>query len=271
MRLNIDKKAVQSSFSKAAPHYDQFAQLQRDIGEQLLHNVVNDNTATATPMPLASKIVDLGCGTGYFSEKLNQAFVDAELTCFDLSEAMLKQTQQRSLKNVTFEQGDIDQLPFANESVDIIYSNLVVQWSENLKHCLQQIKKALSQDGKAYISTLLSGTLFELTEAWKQVDDAVHTNRFLALEEVNLILSELNFSKVQIKTETRTLQYDSVIEVMRALKGIGANHVHRDDNQNIKPTGKDRLIKLDMGYAPFKNAQGKLNLTYQVCYIEVLK
>ena len=59
----IDKQAVAESFSKAAVHYDQFAQLQRDIGEQLLNNVT---------LKAPINVVDLGCGTGYFSEKITQ-------------------------------------------------------------------------------------------------------------------------------------------------------------------------------------------------------
>ncbi|GLS91479.1 biotin synthesis protein BioC [Psychromonas marina] len=260
MAQTIDKQAVADSFSKAASHYDQFAQLQRDIGEQLLSQV---NASSA------NTVVDLGCGTGYFSEKLDVQFPHSELTCFDLSPAMLNQTRQRELKNVHFQQGDIDQLPFDENSVDLIYSNLVIQWSDDFCECLKQIKNSLKVGAKAYLSTLLIGTLDELTQAWKSVDDNPHTNRFLSLTDIENCLKQSGFSKTQLKKETRTLAYKNVLEVMRALKGIGANHVH--DHQATKLTGKRLVKQLEMGYLPFKNEQGLLNLTYQVCYIEITK
>jgi len=256
----INKQAVADSFSKAASHYDQFAQLQRDIGNQLLNRI-------STQYP--AKVVDLGCGTGYFSEKLHKKFPNASLTCFDLSSAMLAQTKKRDIYEVNLKQGDIDCLPFPQNSIDLIYSNLVVQWSEDLANCLTQIKNSLKEGCVCHISTLLDGTLDELTQAWKVIDNNPHTNRFLSLESLQEILNKAGFSAVKLTTETRTLAYKNVIEVMRALKGIGANHVHGHKTQVI--SGRHLIKQLEAGYLPFKNSNGRLNLTYQVCYIEVTK
>jgi malonyl-CoA O-methyltransferase len=260
MLQTIDKQAVADSFSKAACHYDQFAQLQRDIGDELLNKV------SVSPI---KKIVDLGCGTGYFSEKLNMQFPTASLTCFDLSSAMLEQVKKRNVGNATFEQGDIDAIPFTENSLDLIYSNLVVQWSNNLQSCLKQIHKSLKIGGRCYLSTLITGSLYELTQAWKLVDENPHTNTFLSLQKLQSIVEQAQFSSVNITTEIRTLQYENVVEVMRSLKGIGANHVH--GHQSFQASGRQLLKQLALGYLPFINEQGLLNLTYQVCYIKVIK
>jgi malonyl-CoA O-methyltransferase len=262
-KQGIDKQAVADSFSKAASHYDQFAQLQRDIGTQLLNSVL----VLDKQSPI--EVVDLGCGTGYFSEKLSSQFPHATLTCFDLSGAMLAQVKKRHISNVTFQQGDIDLLPFMDNSLDLIYSNLVVQWSDDLALCVTQIKNCLKKGGQAYISTLVNGTLNELTQAWKTVDGNRHTNEFLTLASIKSILSQIGFCEVQVSTETRTLFYNNVIEVMRALKGIGANHVHF--HQNVPASGRKLIKQLEAGYLPYQNENGFLKLTYQVCYIEVTK
>lgn len=257
---NIDKTAVANSFSKAASHYDQFAQLQRDIGEKLLTAVNNEN-----PLP----ILDLGCGTGYFSEKIAVRYGQSEIIALDLSDAMLAQVEKKQLKQVTCQQGDIDNLPFNQSQFDLIFSNLVLQWSDNLGACVKQLKASLNAGGKLHFSTLLNGSLNELTKAWKTVDQHPHTNSFLTLESVTEQLQQAGFSRLRIKTETRVLQYDNVIAVMRALKGIGANHVH--GHQAVQETGRNLIKLLEKGYAPFINEQGKLNLTYQVCYVEAQK
>lgn len=258
--VKIDKQAVANSFAKAATHYDQFALLQRNIGQQLLDN---------SDQLKASHILDLGCGTGYFSEKISDLYPDANITCFDLCQAMLAQVDKKQRPQLTCLQGDIDNLPFSENYFDFIFSNLVVQWSEDLSLSLKTLKKSLKKEGKAVISTLLKGSLNELTQAWKNVDDNPHTNSFLSLQSVQKAINEAGFSNVSIKTETRVLHYPNVIEVMRALKGIGANHVH--GHQNVKLSGRTLMQKLEQGYQPFRNESGKLNLTYQVCYIEVSK
>lgn len=258
--FSINKNAIASSFSKAALQYDQFAQLQRDIGSQLLTNVSAKKT---------NNILDLGCGTGYFSEKLCEIYPHCRLTCFDLSQAMLAQVDKKRLPQARCLQGDIDNLPFAENSFDLIFSNLVMQWSADFAGCLQQLKNSLKLGGKLYFSTLLDGSLFELAQAWKAVDQHPHINSFLRLETIKKKLQECGFSNLSIHTETRILHYENVLAVMRALKGVGANHVH---GQQASPTtGRKLLSLLEQGYAPFANEQGQLNLTYQVCYVEIEK
>lgn len=265
----INKKAVQESFSKAARHYDQFAQLQRDIGEQLLAQLNTNSVNDVFNTNSVNDVLDLGCGTGYFTEKLRKLYPIAEITCFDLSQAMLAQVMNKNLQLIKIQQGDIDDLPFNCHSFDLVFSNLVVQWSEDLCACLQQVKNIMRVGGKLHFSTLLSGSLHELTQAWKNVDSYPHTNVFISKNKLLDQVKSIDFSCLSIKTETRVLSYDSVIDLMRALKGIGANHVH--GHQGVKVSGRSLLNKLEQGYQPYINEQGKFTLTYEICYVEVEK
>ena len=261
MHLTLDKKAVAHSFSRAAAFYDKFAQLQRDIGHQLLLDIYEtDNNRN---------ILDLGCGTGYFSEQLLSKSINGQITCLDISSAMLEQVLNKKISRLHCIQSDIDYLPFNHHVFDLIYSNLVLQWSADLPSCLSQIKKSLHKAGKLYFSTLTQGSLYELTEAWKQVDNHPHTNKFISLSSLISVLKKTGFSEFNVKTQTYTLEYHSVIDIMRALKGVGANHVH--GQQPSSSTGKHLISLLEKGYRPFINERGKYNLTYQVCYIEAEK
>ncbi|WP_037050748.1 malonyl-ACP O-methyltransferase BioC [Psychromonas sp. SP041] len=254
----INKKAVQASFSKAAAHYDQFADLQRDIGHHLIDLIPNS-------IKQANTILDLGCGTGYFSALFNETNESAQLTCFDLSPEMLKQTAERGMTRCQFVQGDIDVLPFTTRQFDLIFSNLVLQWSEQLVTCLEQAKKALNKQGQLCFSTLLNGSLIELQQAWKVVDRNSHINHFLTQESVQSALALSGFNNVRITTQTHVKKYADVIEVMKALKGIGANHVH--DGQKNRTMGRQLLKQLEQGYQPFIDNDGLYNLSYQVCYV----
>jgi malonyl-CoA O-methyltransferase len=254
----INKKAVEASFSKAAKHYDHFADLQREVGYHLMNlmaNTVKD----------ANSILDLGCGTGYFSALFNIENKHAHLTCFDLSSEMLKKTAQRGLTRSECVQGDIDNLPFPANQFDLIFSNLVLQWSEQLDNCLGQTKNALNKGGKLCFSTLLNGSLIELQQAWKEIDNNPHINDFLTTEKVQDALLSSGFNHVRLTTKTHVKKYSSVIEVMKALKGIGANHVHNGSTN--RTMGRQLLSALDKGYSPFIDKNGLYNLSYEVCYV----
>lgn len=256
--LEINKQAVAASFSKAATCYDEFAQFQRDVGHNLLNEVLKKSLQPYS-------ILDLGCGTGYFTTYLRAQFPIASITCFDLSNAMLTQVKEREIKDVRCQLGDLDHLPFQNEEFDFIFSNLAIQWSNDICACLMQVKSSLKNNGEFHFSTLLDGTLLELTEAWKMVDNNAHTNTFLTRTQLQKAIKSTGFSSVELCVIPHVLYYSNVLELMRSLKGVGANHVHQGDQSKI--TGRATLKKLEIGYAPFINYQGLLPLTYQVCNV----
>ena len=260
VQCTIDKKAVANSFSKAAHSYDQFAQLQRDIGNKLFSQLDNIRVG---------KTLDLGCGTGYFSEKLLKQNKTNDLICFDLSRGMLDYLMSQRALNTSCIQGDMDYLPFAANKFNTIFSNLALQWSSDLHNSLSQLQQLLTLGGELHFSTLLAGSLEELSSAWKTVDDSPHTNTFLTLSDIDSVLTEIGFSQVQIHTETITMYYPNVIELMRALKGIGANHVNRQ--RPIKLQGRSLIQRLEQGYAVFADKSGLLPLSYRVCYIKAKK
>ena len=76
-----DKRQVAASFSRAAASYDSVAELQRDVGAQLLRRLPVDF--------VPSRWLDLGCGTGYFTRALAERFVAGHGVALDIAEGML--------------------------------------------------------------------------------------------------------------------------------------------------------------------------------------
>jgi malonyl-CoA O-methyltransferase len=112
-----DKRAISESFGRAAATYDQHAAFQRQVGHLLLDKMPEDLTGKV--------ILDLGCGTGYFSEIL--ATRGAKVVVADLSEAMLSATEHRCVVlNVHCENVDADSLPFSDNSFDFVFSSLAL-------------------------------------------------------------------------------------------------------------------------------------------------
>lgn len=74
----------------------------------------------------SGKLLEVPVGTGVLSMPIYQILPQAEITCVDYSADMMAQAEEKARKmglaNVNFLRGDVGQLPFANESFDIVLS-----------------------------------------------------------------------------------------------------------------------------------------------------
>jgi len=176
----IDKNAVARCFGKAAASYDQHAILQRLSSEQLLQHLpglLNNGVYDRT--------VDLGCGSGALLPIL--ADCSKQLIAVDLSFGMLAHAQQHnSIATPTcWLNGDAEALPLLSNSVHLCVSNLALQWCDDLATPLIEVARCLKQGGLMLFSTLVSGSLDELTQSWSSVNSHRHVNRFLLKAVLN--------------------------------------------------------------------------------------
>ncbi len=78
------------------------------------------------PADFSGKLLEVPVGTGVLSMPVWKTLPKADITCLDYSEKMMASAEQRAkemeIGNVTFRQGDVGQLPFADESFDAVVS-----------------------------------------------------------------------------------------------------------------------------------------------------
>lgn len=248
-----DKKAIADAFGKAAKNYDKHAEFQRDVGQSLLEKLPNDL--------FGYQVLDLGCGTGYFSQLLVER--GATVICADLSLGMLEQAKQRCGNGVfAYQQADAEALPFEDDRFDLVFSSLALQWCDDLSIPLREMKRVTRQGGSIAFSTLLDGSLIELKKAWSKIDSHQHVNHFITANQVKIALAQSSCSHHQLDLPSITVWYDSAFELMRDLKGIGANHV---SGRSQGLTSRRMLQLVEQEYRTFQNHQGFLPATYQVC------
>ncbi|MFB9215082.1 malonyl-ACP O-methyltransferase BioC [Vibrio sinaloensis] len=248
-----DKTAIADAFGKAAATYDAHAAFQRDVGHRLLDFIPLDLTGRT--------VLDLGCGTGYFSQVLQQR--GAKVMCVDLSAEMLKAAKSRcGTDNMTYQQGDAEQLPFASGRFDYVFSSLALQWCDDLSIPLKEMRRVTNESGRIVFSTLLDGSLFELRRSWSKIDSYQHVNDFITTNQVKIALAQSGCSNHRLDLPSITVWYDTAFSLMRDLKGIGANHVN---GRSHGLTSRKALLNLEREYQTFKNHQGLLPATYQVC------
>lgn len=244
---------VNKHFTHSAQTYHCGAQLQKLVGKKLL-SLLPDKTGIT---------LDLGCGPGLFTAELGQR--SSNLYSLDLSPEMLKQHCKSSSKI----NADSHALPFRCDSFDNVFSSLMIQWCE-LDTVLQEVVRVLKPGGKAVISTLVSGTLLELKQAWAQLDDDEHIHQYLTFNNVENCISKLLTTSSSVTQQAMVLRFDSVYLLAKELKQLGANFVK--DRKNKGLVTKSKWQRLEQSYQTlFGDQSGKVPATYEVVFIELTK
>ena len=255
----IDKRRIADSFGRAASTYDQAAAFQRTVGGNLLARL----PAGFHP----DDIVDLGCGTGFFTRALHQRFGHSVLG-IDLAEGMLRFARLASPDCGPWIAADAEALPLRAGLQDLIFSSLALQWCSDLQLALNEAFEALRPGGFFAFNTLVEGSLGELRQAWEQVDGFVHVNRFMPEAELRALLAGAGFTHVRCEIEQHVLHYQQLGELTRELKALGAHNVNPGRPEGL--TGRARLRALTEAYEQFRDDNG-LPATYQVAQVILSK
>lgn len=253
----IEQAAMIHGFNQAANDYDQFANLQALVAEQLMERLAFCKIAP-------KMIIDLGCGTGRFTDALQQTYPDAKVIGIDIAPGMLAVARER-YPNIEFQCHDAQQLPGDNFSVDLIFSSMMLHWAEDLSAVFQQCRRLLSLNGLLTFSLMGLDSLQELRHCWAQIDDAVHVNQFPDMHNVGDMLLQSVFADPVMDREMFKLQYPDVLSLMRHLKAMGVQNANVGRRRTL--SGKSVLQRLQQTYAQqFTSDDGKLNASFEVIY-----
>lgn len=253
------KQAVARDFGQAATAYDRLARLQRLVGGELADRLPRDRAAR--------RVVDLGCGTGFFLPLLRRRYPSAELLAVDLSEGMVRFARERRRLDARWLVGDAEALPIASGTVDVLYSSLVLQWCPSLRRALAEIRRVLAPGGTCVFSTLLEGTLWELDQVWQRVDPGqVHVNRFHSRTDLQGFMDSF-FDHAELEVRTRQLEYQDPLDLLRELKGLGARHKGESRRRGL--TGARRLSAFREAYEDFRLPSGRWPATYRLGYVRL--
>jgi malonyl-CoA O-methyltransferase len=249
-----DKRQVAASFSRAAGSYDSVAQLQRDVGSELMARLPADLKP--------QRWLDLGCGTGYFSRVLGENFPGGHGLALDIAEGMLRHA--RPLGGAEhFVAGDAERLPLRDASCGLIFSSLAVQWCGDFAAVLSEARRVLQPGGVFAFASLCVGTLGELRDSWQAVDGLVHVNRFRELHDYQQLCEASGLRLRSLEVCPHVLHYPDVRSLTHELKALGAHNLNPGRPGGL--TGRARILALIDAYERFRQPAG-LPATYQVVY-----
>lgn len=256
----FDKSAIKRAFGRAAAHYTQHARLQAEVAQRLLERLDGLKFEPKT-------IVDLGCGPGVQAKALSQRFGGARVVAMDSSLPMLDRAgAERGWLRKRFERvaADANALPLAESSVDLLYSNLMLQWCDDLPAILNGFRRILKPGGLVLFSTFGPDTLGELREAWRQVDDHRHISPFADVQTLGDAMMRAGFGEPVLDTDWITTTYTKPRALLDELKAIGATYAGSDRQRGLTPPG--RIKSLLGAYESSRMDSGLYPATWEVVY-----
>jgi SAM-dependent methyltransferase len=96
-------------------------------------------------MQPGAKLLDIGCGSGYFSKMAKDA--GASVTSIDATPELLAKAQKR-VAGIDFNVGEMEELPFEDNSFDVVCGFNSFQYATDTKNALNEAKRVLKPGGK---------------------------------------------------------------------------------------------------------------------------
>lgn len=251
-------KEVCNAFHQQAANYDSVAVVQREIGEILFERL--------DYLKIKPKyILDIGCGTGFFTRRLKKKYPQAMVLGIDIATGMLIEAKSHHhwlQKKPVFVRADMHQLPFQSDQFDLIFSNQVLHWSNQWPLLMREINRVMHESGCLMFSTLGPDTFLELREESQSA--FAHVNTFMDMHDIGDILLKEQYLDPVVDMDKLIVHYQDFLSLLHSLKKQGVRNINSKRNPGL--TGKRAWKAFQDSVKQFQTASGQYPLTYEVIY-----
>ena len=254
----LRRARVARAFDRASVGYDAAAGLQRDAGRQLLTML-----RFAAPPP-DGVWLDLGCGTGAALKDLRACAGEGLLLAADIAPGMLRMAQDKAL----CVGADAEALPLSDACVDVIFSNLMFQWSDSPSTLLARLHRVLRPGGWLFFSTFIADSLWQTRAVWRSVDSSVHVHRFADAALWRAAAMAADFEWQRLSVEDRRESHADVDGLFGSLRRLGAVNGASAAAAGLMTPGRWRRMRAS--YENLREPEG-LPLRWQLLYAALRK
>lgn len=218
------KKQVAEAFDNAARTYDDHAEVQR-LTAELLSAQIADRIYPGQ----VSTALEIGCGTGFLTRPLLDAFSGSSWTITDISQQMIARCQnhlgleKELASNVEFIVADgefFHEHAFSTPCFDLICSNLTFQWYEDLPTALDRMMSHINPGGWLYFTTLASDNFSGIAKQFPFLKQTL--NQHYRADEIGSVLESLDCGHVELTNFPFEVLHEDLRGFLGSLKSIGA-------------------------------------------------
>jgi malonyl-CoA O-methyltransferase len=263
---SLDWRLIRRRFDRAALCYDRAAVLQREAGARMLERL---DLVKLQPR----RVLDAGSGTGALRDALRGRYPGAALVELDLSLAMLKAGVRGGLWQKLAGRlrgrgrlrvcADLERLPLATASVELICSNFALEWVGRPARAFAEFHRVLASGGLLMFATLGPDTLKELRAALAEEPHPPPAHPLMDMHDLGDLLMQTGFAEPVMDMEYMTLTYDRLADLLRDLRESGMRGGARSPVPGL--TGRGWLARLARRYEGFRR-DGRLPATFEIVY-----
>ena len=161
------------------------------------------NPHLAAAVKPGETVLDLGCGAGFdcfiaakYVQEAGQV-IGVDMTPEMIHKARLN-LNNTVYKNIEFRLGEIEHLPVADQQIDLVISNCVINLCEDKKQVFKEIRRVLNNDGRFVISDTIILNDFTPKEKSKLQELKDIYKRFITLEQYQLLLDEVGITNATV-------------------------------------------------------------------------
>lgn len=245
------KDIVKSNFDRYADMYDQHSDVQRFIANKLLEELQGLKI---------KEILDVGCGTGWYTGRLSELFVEANIDALDIAPNMIAYAKNLyGYDNICFMVADAELYNF-EKKYDLISSNASLQWFADLPKTLMKFNQLLSDDGIFLVSIYGPETFKELHASLVEYlgkDALISAKQFLSADDLKNYFDR-TFLDVEIKRVVYQEEHSNLLSLLKKIKYTGTR-----GNGVLKDEGWHRSTIKDLE-AVYRKLYGKIVATNEV-------
>ncbi|MCX8001194.1 MAG: malonyl-ACP O-methyltransferase BioC [Anoxybacillus mongoliensis] len=253
----IDKQLMQKRFSERAKTYDQFANVQKKMAHELMSRICRP----------PKTILEIGCGTGYLTKLLHDAYPYAKLTAVDIAPGMIETAKQRlGARSITWLCADIEEAEL-HETYDLIISNATFQWLTNPKQTIAKLAERRNEGGQLLFSTFGDRTFHELHTSFayalaiQQIDEPLRIGPSFPTFSEWLAMYDQVYGHEQFEVE----YFPTVRDFFLSLRHIGATNSTSGRYCQRPSVFKTMMREYEQRFSE----QGLIRATYHCIWIDI--
>ena len=261
--FRLDRRLLRRACGRVARRYEAGAVLQKTV---LAHCLERLDLVRLTPQ----LIVDLGSGPGLAGRALRKRYRDARVYSVDFAFDMVRHAQRRRGWWARRDGicADAQALPMADDSVDLVFSNLCLYLCEAPGAALREAWRVLRPGGLFMFTSLGPDTLGELRAAWQGVDAHTHVIEFADMHDVGDALGRAGFENSVLDVERFCLTYPDLDGLLADLRHGGVPNLTAGRRRGL--TGRRDWAAMRAAYDGLR-VDDRLPATAEVVYAHAWK
>lgn len=264
--FSLDRRLARQRFSRTAAKADATGFLAREVARRMAERLVYIRHEP-------TRILDLGCGAGADFGLLGQRYPKAERIGIDFALPRIQMAHGergffQRLTGVTRATAprlicaDAEALPLVRASVQMLWSNLMLNWLTDPMPTIREMHRVLEVGGMLMFSTLGPDTLKELRSAMPAMrGERVH--RFIDMHDLGDCLVQAGFAEPVMDMDTITLTYEDFDQLLTDLRASGGSNASLARPRGL--SGKTEWASARANYEKLR-IKNRLPASFEIVY-----